>query len=146
MDAETLHFMQICSCTHKISIQEQRTRMKSLNHRPKAVSSWKANRAMSEVCVSIPALQAVASLGMAAAGSGEKASKIVFFPALFSMASHNTNRISCSSVCFPFLFSKRLQRPLTRNKVGFSDAGYLRTKTAYYQNRCHVTLLPEGLG
>lgn len=31
------------------------------------------------------------------------------------------------------------------NEAGFSDAGYLRTKTVYYQNRCHFTLLPEDL-
>lgn len=28
---------------------------------------------------------------------------------------------------FPFLFSKRLWRPFTMNKAGFSDAGYIRT-------------------
>lgn len=70
------------------------------------------------------------------------------FSALFSMASHDgpiPRGEATLQSAFPFLFPVRLWRPFITNKAVFSDAGYLRTKTVYYQNRRHVTLLPEGL-
>lgn len=43
---------------------------------------------------------------------GSKLQASTFFPALFSMASHNTKRTSCSSVCFSlFVFQEALEAP-----------------------------------
>lgn len=102
---------------------------------------------MSEACISITVLQAVVGLGMVAAAmarkrkQGSELQASVFFPALFSMASHNrpTSRgqTALQSTVL-FLFSVMIWRLFTMNKAGFPEAGYL--KAVYYQNRS-----PEGL-